>query len=125
MTIANAVQVSSCALPLPLQAAQKAIQSPEVQAMLRRLAEYNLGIFMPHGHDELTGELSVLPDDVMQMESGLKVSFVSMDKVSIQPKLFLPVGWLWRGGAATPVAACEMDEQESPGDKKRSIKHKM
>ena len=43
--------------------------------MLRRLTEYRVGIFMPHMLDEHTGEIQPLHDDVMQVESGLDVSF--------------------------------------------------
>jgi hypothetical protein len=125
MTIANVLQGSACGLPQPLKTAQEAIHFPEVQEMLRRLSAYKLGIFMPHKHDEQTGEFQPLPDEVMQVESGLKVSFLPMEEMTNQTNRFLPVGWLWREGASTPVAACEMDEEEKPGDKGRFIKHKM
>ena len=70
MTIANVSQGSTCGLPQALRTAQEAIHLPEVQEMLRRLSEYKLGIYMPHVHDEQTGEFPPLPDEVIQVESG-------------------------------------------------------
>ena len=67
MTIANVSQGNVCGLPQALRTAQEAIHFPEVQEMLRRLSEYRLGIFMPHMHDEQTGEFRLLPDQIMQV----------------------------------------------------------
>ncbi len=125
MTIANVSQGSACGLPQALKTAQEAIHLPEVQEMLRRLSEYKLGIFMPHMHDELTGEFQPLPDEVMQVESGLEVSFQPAEEIANQTDRFLPVGWFWRAGASTPLAVCEMVWDEIPGDTERYGKHKM
>ena len=125
MTIANVVQGSAYGLPQALRTAQEAIHLPEVQEMLRRLSEYKLGIFMPHMHDEQTGEFQPLPDEVMQVESGLEVSFHPTEEIANQPDRFLPVGWFWRAGASTPSAVCEMVWDERPGDTERYGKHKM
>lgn len=125
MTIANVSQGSACGFPQALRTAQEAIYLPEVQEMLRRLSEYKLGIFMPHMHDEQTGEFQPLPDEVMQVESGLEVSFQPTEEIANQPDRFLPVGWFWRAGASTPSAVCEMVWEERPGDTERYGKHKM
>jgi len=125
MTTANVLQGSDCGLPQALRTAQEAIHLPEVQEMLRRLSEYKLGIFMPHMHNEHTGEFQVLPDEVLQVESGLEVSFQPMAGIANQTDRFLPVGWVWRAGASTPLAVCEMVREEGPGDTKRYVKHKM
>jgi hypothetical protein len=125
MTIANISKGSAFGLPQALRTAQEAIHLPEVQEMLRRLSEYKLGIFMPHMHDEQTGEFQPLPDEVMQVESGLEVSFQSTEEIANQTDRFLPVGWFWRAGASTPLAVCEMVWQERPGDAERYAKHKM
>ena len=124
MMTANVSQVSARGLPQALRTAQAAIHRPEVQEMLRRLSEYKLGIFMPHMHDEQTGEFQSLPDEVMQVESALEVSFQPTAEIANQSERFLPVGWLWRAGASTPSAVCEMVSEERPGDTERYVKHK-
>ena len=93
--------------------------------MLRRLSEYKLGIFMPHMHNEQTGEFQLLSDEVMQVESGLEVSFRPTEEIANQADRFLPVGWFWRAGASIPSAVCEMVWEERPGDTERYGKHKM
>lgn len=126
MTVASVSRTSSLALPPTLRTAQAAMQLSEVQDMLRRLSAFHLGIFMPHQHDEATGEFLPLPADVMQVESGLAVSFQRPDEIAKQTASFLPVGWRWRAGAPTIAAACEMAEAAGPADEKEpSIKHKM
>ena len=125
MTIVNVSQRRDSGLPQALRTAQEAIHLPEVQEMLRRLSEYKLGVFMPHMHDEHTGEFQALPDEVMQVESGLKVSFQRMEELANQTDHFLPVGWVWRAGASTPSALCEMVSEEGADDTDRPVKHKM
>ena len=126
MTIANVSQGSGFGcLPQALRTAQEAIHLPEVREMLRRLSEYKLGIFMPHMHDEKTGEFQPLPDEVMQVESGLEVSFQPTEEIAGRADRFLPVGWLWHAGASTTVAACEMASETISGDGESFIKHKM
>ena len=125
MTVANVSQGSARGLPQALRSAQEAIRLPEVQEMLRRLSEYKLGIFMPHMHDEQTGQSQPLPDEVVQVESGLEVSFQPMEEITSQADRFLPVGWIWRAGASTSAAVCEMVWEEKPGDTERYGKHKM
>lgn len=125
MTIMNTSQGGMRGLPQPLQIAQEAINLPEVQEMLRRLSEYHLGICMPHMHDEKSGDLPPLPDDVTQLESGLQVSFRSSQSLESQTELFLPTSWSWRGSAPTPIAVCEMVGKVSAGEIARYDKHKM
>lgn len=125
MTMTSVSPAVSRGLPQGLRTAYEAMQLPEVQEMLRRLSEYRLGIFMPHRHDEQTGEFQLLPDDVVQVESGLEVSFQSMDEIARQSGRFLTVGWRWRDGASTPVTVCEMVSGDDPPDRGRTIKHKM
>jgi hypothetical protein len=125
MTITNVSQGSARGLPQALRTAQDAIDFPEVQEMLRRLSKYKLGIFMPHMHDEQTGEFQPLPDEVMQVESGLGVSFQPAEAIASQTERYLPVGWFWRAGASTPSAVCEMVWEERPGDAERYVKHQM
>jgi hypothetical protein len=124
MTIANVSQGSASGLPQALSTAQAAIHLPEVQEMLRRLSDYKLGIFMPHMHDKQTGEFQMLFDEVIQVESGLEVSFQPTKKITEQGDRFLPVAWVWRAGAPTVSAACEMCWEEKPGGE-RCGKHNM
>jgi hypothetical protein len=112
-------------LPPGLRNAQAAVQLPEVQEMLRKLSGHGLGIFMPHMHDERTGDFLSLPDDVTQVEAGLEVSFQPAAEIANQADRFLPVAWLWRAGAVTTAAACEMVEPESPENDEAPVKHKM
>ena len=125
MTTPNVPRAAATALPPALRAAQASIDLPEVQDLLRKLSEYNLGIFMPHMHDVHTGEFQPLPEDVMQVESGLEVCFEHTADIAPLKDRFLPVAWLWRAGGATPAAACEMvwDEQQSHSE--RPAKHNM
>ena len=125
MTVASVSRASAYGLPPALKTAQAAMQLPEVQEMLRRLSAFRLGIFMPHQHDDSTGEFQPLPDEVMQVESGRTVSFERLEEVARRTEAFLPVGWLWRAGILTVAAACEMAAQEGPEDEERNIKHKM
>lgn len=87
-------------LPSELQVAQNAIHLSEVREMLRRLSAYNLGIYMPHMHDEETGQFQSLPDELIQVESGLQVSFRTEEEFASQAIQFVPVGWVWRAGAS-------------------------
>ena len=125
MMTTKVLQGSDCGLPQALRTAQQAIHLPEVQEMLRRLSEYKLGIFMPHMHDERTGEFQLLPDEVIQVESGLEVSFQRMGELANQTDRFLPVGWVWRAGESTASAVCEMVSEEGADDPEPPVKHKM
>lgn len=125
MTTTNVSEPSFLGMPPALRRAQAAMQLPEVQAMLRRLSEFDLGIFLPHRHDEQTGDFQPLPDDVMQVESGCKVSFRNRDEITLQTDRFLPVAWRWRAGALTIASACEMVTEEGTGGAGKLTKHKM
>ena len=80
---------------------------------------------MPHMHDEDSGEFQPLPDQLTQVESGLEVSFQPTTAIVNQSDRFLSVGWLWRGGAATTAAACEMVWDDGQGDAAPQGKHSM
>ena len=129
MTVASVSRTSTSTskygLPPTLRTAQAAMQLPEVQDMLRRLSEFQLGIFMPHQHDEATGEFLPLSADVMQVESGLTVSFQRLDEIANQTASYLPVGWLWCSGAPTVASVCEMVDTGGPEDEaEKPVKHK-
>lgn len=124
MMTSHLSEATARGLPPRIRAAQAAIHFPEVQEMLRRLSEYDLGICMPHLHDELTGTFAPLPTGFIQVESGLKVSFEAAGNVAERAEPFMPVGWEWRGGEAAPVAACEMVSAADTGGPD-DVKHKM
>ena len=125
MTGISVSRASAYGLPPALKTAQAAMQLPEVQDMLRRLSSFQLGIFMPHRHDDSTGEFQPLPEEVMQVESGRVVSFERLEEIARRTESFLPVGWRWHAGTVTVAAACEMAAQEGPEDEEQPVKHKM
>lgn len=98
------------------------------QKSRRCCADYlntKLGIYMPHMHDEQTDQFQPLPESVIQVESGLEVSFQPSAEIAQQTDRFLPVGWVWRAGAVTASSVCEMIHDDIRGDTERSVKHKM
>lgn len=125
MTIDNIPQLSTQCLPPALISAQAALNLPEVQNMLKNLSEFQLGIFMPHTHEEKTGAFKLSGDDVVQVESGSKASFKTASKIASQQDSFLPVEWLWRSGQSAPEAVCEMVLKESAIDGERHADHNM
>ena len=125
MQVINISKLGVTKFPEPLLLAQRAINLPEVQDMLARLSEYNLGIFMPHGHDEQTGEFQTLPVDVVQVESGLEVSFQTTEQLASQAERFLPVAWRWHAGAPALAAACEMARDGDGDNSDGKVQHKM
>ena len=107
MSVATVTRDELGGLPEPLVLAQKAIHLPEVQEMLKRLSAYNLGIYMLHMHNDETGAFEALPDDVVQVEDAMEVSFRPRDPVPAN-EYSIPVGWMWREqarGAEEMVAA--------------------
>ena len=125
MTTATTSPRNALGLPPALRTAQAAMQSAEVQEMLRRLSTHGLGICMPHMHDENTGEFRPLPDRLMQVEAGLAVSFQPTAEIAPHIGRFLPVAWVWRDGMSMPSAVCEMvRDEDGPDDEETPVKHK-
>jgi hypothetical protein len=98
LNAANVATRPAASLPPPLRLAQESVMLPEVQDMMQRLADYNLGICMPHMHNEFTGAFEELPDDLLQVEDGLEVSFEAADAVRARAERMVPVAWKWRNG---------------------------
>lgn len=93
-----------------LATAQDAINLPEVQEMVKRLAAYNLGVFMPHIHDS-EGNMLPMPEEIVQVEDDLRVSFMPVSELRDTPeKTYLPVGWFWsaENNAPVPKTHCPM-----------------
>jgi hypothetical protein len=102
-------------LPQDLQIAQDSIELPEVREMLKRLSQYNLGIYMPHMHDEQTGAFRPLPPGITQVEDGLVVSFRPQEECVDQGETsYIAVGWFLNPNA--------MAGDEEDIDKKMCIK---
>lgn len=75
-----------------IEAAQRAIQTPAVQAMMAQLAEYGLGVNIPHAHRD--DRLVPLDSGLVATEKDLRVSFEPTAKVSGSPDI-IDVGWRW------------------------------
>ena len=89
-----------------LVVAQRAIKLPEVQDMLRRLSEFNLGVFMPHVHDE-NGMFQSSPDGTISVEDGLEVSFHQEASLEKKADNLVPVAWVWRDDGVFVGAGCK------------------
>ena len=86
-----------------IETAETAIEKPEVQEMIRRLGEYGLGVFMPHRHDEESGEYQLLPAGLVQVERNLQVTF-EPDSDELR-ETCSAVAWRWDKGVEA-VARC-------------------
>ena len=91
-----------------IENAQLAVETPQVQAMIRELSKYGLGVFVPHMHRE-GAAFAPLPKGLVQLERDLKVSFVEADDPAILESI--PVGWEWDGVRARVCASryCQHD----------------
>jgi hypothetical protein len=92
--------------------AAQAIEKPEVQAMIKALAEHGLGVFIPHMHTE-GGGFAPLPTDTVQMESDLSISFVKNNDPILANATV--VGWVWDKQKARVAAACACSGNHFPG----------
>jgi hypothetical protein len=79
-----------------------AVATDEVQALIRELGKYGLGVFMPHIHT--SDGFAPMPSDTVQLEAELKVTFVRKN----DPRLVgaAPVGWVWDESQARVAAIC-------------------
>jgi len=122
MPQASLVTRSRTQLPQELSRAQSAINLPEVQEMLQKLSAFNLGIFMPHRHEDETGAFEVLPPGIIQLEDGLRVSFVEEHTIA-DPESYVPVGWVWNENGAVSSAMCVMRCFKRDGDTMHYSRH--
>ena len=74
--------------------AQEAINNPEVQDLIKKLSAYNLSVFLPHMHDD-AGEFYPMPENVVQVEHELKISFHTKEEIASSPVSMIPIGWTW------------------------------
>jgi hypothetical protein len=85
-----------------LQAAMDAVDLPEVQEMMQRLASHGLAVALPHMHKD-DGKFVPLPADTVAVEAGLQVSFSAVTDSVLEDGV--PVMWRWDGGKKT-AAKC-------------------
>ena len=88
-----------------LRVAQAAINLPEVQSMLKRLGDFNLGIYMPHMHTE-EEDFKALPEDMVQVEENLHVSFRIRSQAE-QNTDAVPVAWTWQSNGGIVGGDCK------------------
>ena len=87
-----------------LQHSVRAVNTPEVQEMLRQLGKFGLGVALPHMH---TDEGMVpLPEGMIASEDNLKVTFRKRDEMTNSKAL--PVMWQ-RGEEISSVAYCNAE----------------
>ncbi len=95
-------------LPQELQVALRAVETEEVQNIIRALAKYNLGVFMPHSHkkgDGKTGNgFEPLPPDMMSVEDDLITSFIPRHEM-VASGHGVPTGWRWIDSEAVVCVA--------------------
>lgn len=115
MSVADVSRNRLGQLPKELQVAQNAIDLPEVKEMLKKLSKHNLGIYMPHMHDEETGAFKPLPPGITQVEDGLMVSFLPNNECA--DTSYISVGWFLHpemsdedGDAKKCRRVCKTDE---------------
>ena len=80
----------------------EAVNEPKVQEMIKELSKYGLGVFMPHLHNE--EGFAPLPNDTVQLEADLKVSFVKRDDACLANAT--PADWIWDSEKAQVVMGC-------------------
>lgn len=94
-------------LPENLQIAQRAIETEELQEIIKQLAKHNLGVCMPHMHTE-GGKFAELPKDLIQVERKLVTSFVPAS--AIESGTMVPVVWRWVDGMVVSASSCNYCE---------------
>ncbi|MAZ40940.1 hypothetical protein CL654_02390 [bacterium] len=82
----------------------EAVQTPEVQELMKSLSEHGLAVALPHLHGE-DGNFMPLPKGTVSFESGLKVSFVQEGSDRLESAI--PVMWRW-DGETQAVGNCAM-----------------
>jgi hypothetical protein len=90
-------------LPESMQIAINAIETDEVQQIIKTLSEYNLGVTMPHMH-RVEGEFSELPVGVIALER--QSDFVNESEIDCENTL--PVTWRWKNGKVVVAGSCHI-----------------
>jgi hypothetical protein len=66
-------------------------------------------------HEDETGQFQPLPDGLVQIEDGLKVSFREEATIK-ESNSYVPIGWVWRKNASMSSAMCVMRCIKRDGD---------
>jgi hypothetical protein len=85
-----------------LQKSINAMQHPDVQSAMKLLGQHGLGVFLPHIHTD--DGMEPLPAQMVQLEQGLRVSFVQTGAPALEKAI--PVGWIWDNEKAAVVSRC-------------------
>ncbi len=84
------------------QAEEAVLQNPEVQGMIKRLANFGLGVCWPHMH--VNGKMVPLKSGIVSYENEKQeVAFLPSDDERVTSSA--PVGWRWDSGLDA-IAAC-------------------
>lgn len=90
----------------------EAVESPEVQGLIKQLSQYGLAVALPHSHGE-HGNFLPLPDNQVVFESGLEVSFLNKDNPVVESAI--PVMWRWNDEVEVVSSCALCDFYVHPG----------
>jgi hypothetical protein len=96
-------------LPPSMLEAQRAIQTPEVQQLIKELSKYNLAVCMPHMH--VTGDFQEQPPDIVQVE--VESEFLTVEQV--EELGTLPVSWRWHEDRVIVAGSCHITKRKCDG----------
>lgn len=88
-----------------IMAAVESVKLPEVKRLIEELAQFDLGVTVPHMHQEDSPfEFDPLPSGMVQKEDEQVVSFVPSAEATDHD---LPVSWRWNGEEVEVVSLCK------------------
>lgn len=94
-----------------IMAAVESVNLPEVANLIKELAQFGLGVTVPHMHQENSPfEFDPLPSGMVQKEDDQVVSFVPSTEATNHD---LPVSWRWNGEGIEVVAQCKSNSGPS------------
>jgi hypothetical protein len=107
-------EASANSLPEFIKIAHAAIEhNTEVQEIVRRLADFGLGVTVPHVHS-IEAEFAPMPHDIVQVETNMVVSFAK--RSGFLATSYVPVAWRWDPeGGISASGICSSYSFCSPG----------
>lgn len=104
MSVQETDSVAQMKLAPEIATALASIELAEVQDMIRRLAKFNLAVYMPHMHlPEI--DFAAQPNDVVQVEEDCRVGWVPRSELPEQTGS-VPVAWRWVDDGVHASAKC-------------------